>query len=737
MESDHIRALFLQELEQQTAALSQGVLNLEGHELSGRSIDDVFRAAHSLKGAAQVTGSRAVADVAHGMESVLSALRERTLAVDADVVTMLLQAVDWLTEAAGILAADADPDPRQARALRAALTARADADEPDDGGPPLPVPVEEPGGAVADGAVPLPPARGSDVVRLPAAKLDVLLRQTSEIAVARQRVEAVRRDVALADAAMVRHDAQWGRLRTALASAGKTGALPPDVSAAAKQADATWRAAAAAVGPLAATATGAERDLRQAALPLVDSVLDLRTMPFSQVCEGLDRIARDVARRTEGKQAALVVQGGAVELDRAVALALREPLIHLVHNAVDHGIESAAVRQASGKPAPGQVTLSAELRGDRVEVSVRDDGAGLRTAAIEAAAARAGIAAPEHDDDLIQAIFRPGFSTATQVTETSGRGVGLDAVRARLDGLGGSVTVHSEPGGGTTVTLVAPITLSIMHTISVAVGDQIVMLSSAGVRRVTSVRRDDIRLVAGWPTALVDDRHIRLVDLAETLGWPPADEAADGEVPTIVVDAASVGAPVGLTVSSFLGEGQATVHNVGERVAAAPTVVGVNLLPEGGIALILSAIACARIGVSANPSSVLRPDPTEQGLAAARRILLAEDTLTTRALEQGILEAAGYEVLVAVDGAQAWELLQEHGADLVVSDVDMPRMNGVQLCEAVRASGRFADLPFVLVTSLGDEAARRRGLDAGASAYIVKSGFAQGVLLDTIERLLP
>lgn len=751
MQPDHIRALFLQELEEQTAALSRGVLALEEQKASREVLDDVFRAAHSLKGAAHVTGARAVADVAHGMESVLGGIREQIVAADAEIVTALLGAIDWLVTAAAVLAAGDEPDGRQARRLRATLNDLAELDDE----PPPDGPADEGSVAVAshepaddtashqpaDEAEALPaeaaerytpkPAKGAETVRVAAAKLDALLRQASEVSVARQRLEAMKRDVTLAASAIADHDAHWRRLRGMLRSDGCT--VAAEVAAAADRADASWRATAAAVEPLAATSAAVERELRQAAAPLVDKVLDLRTVAFGEVCAGLDRVARDAARRA-AKDVVLTVDGGTVELDRSVALALREPLIHLIHNAVDHGIETPAARLNAGKGAVGHVTVSAQLRAQRVEVVVRDDGAGLHRDAIRAAAARTGFGDVADAEGLVAAVFTPGFTTAAEVTESSGRGVGLDAVRARIDGLGGSVGLVSKAGTGTTVTLVAPITLSILHTISVAVGDQVVMLSSPGVQRAVHVRRSDIRSVGGWPTLVVEDRRIPMVDLAQVLGWPSDEAPADGGVATLLVDVA--GTYVGLTVSALLGEGEATVHSIGERIGAAPAVVGVSLLPQGGIAVILSALACARLGLATSPSRTLHGVHSAPARAIAPRVLLAEDTMTTRALEQGLLEAAGYEVIAAVDGADAWRQLQERGADVVVSDVNMPRMDGLELCAAIRESRRFSDLPVVLVTSLADEDDRRRGSEAGANAYIVKSGFDKGVLLDTLERLL-
>lgn len=733
-ESDRLQDLFLEELEELTGALAQGVAGLDAQDLSRAALDELFRAAHSLKGAAQVMGAREIADAAHGMESVLSALREGTLAIAEEVVAGLIEAADWLQGAPGAMAAGEALDGRQARRLRKQLVELVGPAQDLGDSPPAPQDKAEPaaGDAQVPGRVPAP--RDTDSVRVSAARLDGLLQQTAEVMVARQRLDELRRQLSVATDFFADHDRQWRQLRGTLSEAARHGLVPQETVAAVQRAETSWRLAETAIDPLARQAVGVERDLRQSVVPLAERILELRTVPFAQVCEGFDRLVRDVARAGD-KQAVLAVEGYAVEVDRSVALALRDPLIHLIHNAVDHGIESVAARQAAGKPKVGRVTLTAELSGGQIEIAVADDGAGLDSDAVRAAASGAGLHDLEDEADLVEAVFRAGISTAGVVTETSGRGVGLDAVRARIDGVGGSVDLTSERGKGTTVTLVVPITLSVLHAITARVGDQTVMIPSAGIQRVLRVDPNDVRIVAGRPTILFEDRHVPLVDLAQVLGWSTEASRQNEQVPTIMV--AAGGLQLGLTVSALLGEGEVTVHGLGQRISEAPATVGAALLPDGGVAVILSAMACGRLAAAQSPVSRGQPVDSAEELAVAPRILLAEDTMTTRVLEQGILEAAGYEVVTAVDGADAWQQLRDRGADLVVSDVNMPRMDGFQLCAAIRRSRRFADLPVVLVTSLADEADRRRGVEAGANAYIVKSGFDRGVLLDTVARLLP
>ena len=700
---EHLRSLFLEEFDDLSRALQSGLLDLEGSSAPAGAVTELFRSAHSLKGAAQVAGARPLVLVANGLETLLGGLRNGTLQPTRDLVDGMLTAVDWLTDAAEHMRRGDEADTRSARAVAAQLAGLApgggEALSPDE--PAAVSAVPEPAREVTpplDGPGAL---RERDAVRVAATKLDQVLADAGEVMAARESVEVLRRDLVAAVQTVRGTDEHSTQLRDVLR-------------------------------PLAARAAAAERELRLAAGPLAHNVLQLRMIPFRQICEGLERVARDSAHAND-KRVTLAVDDGSVELDRSIATALREPLIHLVHNAVDHGIEAPAQRQMAGKPETGTVRIAAQLRGGRVAIEVSDDGRGLRTQEVREAADRIGLAAGMDSDDVTAAVFEPGLSTAAAVTETSGRGVGLDAVRARVEGLGGSVDLAFEQGAGTTVTMVVPLTLSIVHAVTVRVAEQILALPSAGVQRVARLAPEALLSIGGHPTMGHDGMHVPVMDLAQVLGLP-SQPPPSGALPVVLVK--SAGSTVALVVQALLGEQELTVHDLGERLHDAPAVLGGALLDGANIALVVSAPACARLGLNAATSPALQPAAPAEDAAARPRILLAEDTMTTRALEKGILEAAGYEVRTAVDGADAWEQLRAHGADVVISDVNMPNMDGFTLCATIRQSRRFADLPVVLVTSLADDADRRRGLEAGASAYITKAGFDQGLLVDTVERLL-
>ena len=468
----------------------------------------------------------------------------------------------------------------------------------------------------------------------------------------------------------------------------------------------------------------AERSIRQAASRLVTTTQGLRLQPFVDACVGLQEAATDVAR-AGGKQVDLVVEGGHMQVDRAVAAALREPLLHLVRNAVDHGIETPAVRHQAGKPPGGRVVVSATVVDGTLELTVADDGGGVDVGALRQAAERGGLPAV---DDVLELAFAPGVSTARQLTTVSGRGVGLDAVRQRVERLGGALRFTSTSCDGTSIAFAVPATLATLRVLLVQAGAQPVAVPLSAVERVQEVERSALRELGGATVLLGDHEPVPVVFLGAALGL---DAAAPSSRTAVLVRLRASAGGGALEVDRVDDELEAVLRPLPARVAGVPGVLGVVNAANGSLALVTNPATCLRWGL-ARPGPQAVAEPTGR----SSRVLLAEDSLTTRALERSILESAGYAVVTAVDGTDAWQLLQREHVDVVVSDVDMPGMSGVELCRAIRGSGRFPQLPVVLVTSLGSREDRLRGAEAGADAYLVKSAFDRQLLLDTLERLL-
>ncbi len=487
------------------------------------------------------------------------------------------------------------------------------------------------------------------------------------------------------------------------------------------------------IDSFAVNMTRDHRQFARAARLLDDEVRRVRMLPFAQSCQGLDRNVRDLAL-AEGKQVELVVEGGEVELDRSVLEGLKDPLLHLVRNAVDHGIEMPDQRRAAGKPATARVTVSAALRGTQVEVVVADDGAGIDRESVRRQAAQRGHDVPALDRDLIDMIFLPGFSTAPLITNISGRGIGLDVVKSRVEGLHGATSIASEPGQGTRFALSVPLTLTTLRVLLVRAAGQSFALASAHVGKLVRVDPHDLRTIKGREMWARDGAPLPVALLSEALGLagnePPSRNA---KLPGLVVVAGD--RRMLFVVDELLAEQEIIIKGLGPRVSRLRFFSGATILPDGAVALVLNAsgLLHAALARSSGLSSSL---PAQAVAPMRKRLLVVDDSLTTRTLEKSILEAAGYEIAVAVDGEEGWKALQENGADLLVTDIEMPRMDGFELTEKVRRSERFGDLPIILLSSRASDSDKARGIEVGANAYIVKRTFEQTELLATIAQLL-
>lgn len=470
------------------------------------------------------------------------------------------------------------------------------------------------------------------------------------------------------------------------------------------------------------------RDLEQ-------EVMAARLIPIATVYAGLPRAVRDVAEAT-GKAVRIELRGETVELDRKILELIQDPLLHLVRNAVDHGVEPATERLDAGKPEVGTIEVSAEAAGGEVRVTIRDDGRGidparLRERAIRSGMLRADEVASLSDSEALDLVFLPGFSTAPLVTDISGRGVGLDVVRSNIGELGGHVMIESQIGYGTQIILVLPLTLVTTRVLLVQLGATRFALPATGCHGTIWVYRDALDTIEGQPTVHHDGRTVVVRHMAELLGVAAAESPGPGQrAPAVLVG--SQQRSVALLVDALLDEREAVVKPLGPIFAAQRSYSGAIQLGDSSLVLLLNPLALIQSATGARRAPALAP-PTP---ARRPRLLVCDDSFTTRELIRSILQSAGYEAAAAVDGADALDKLQAQSYDLVVSDVEMPRVDGFQLTARIRSELALHELPVVLITSLASEEHRRRGLEAGAQAYIVKSQFNQGSLLEVIEQLL-
>jgi two-component system chemotaxis sensor kinase CheA len=451
---------------------------------------------------------------------------------------------------------------------------------------------------------------------------------------------------------------------------------------------------------------------------LRDTAFAMRMLPISAITGPLPRAIRDLARAA-GKEVEFVVTGADTELDRVILEGLSEPLTHLLRNAVVHGIETPAERERAAKPARGRVDLRAVPRGSMVEIVIADDGRGVSREVMEAAG---------REESLAGLLARPGYSTAGEVTELAGRGVGLDAVRAYVNALGGNFSIRSQPGHGMEVVLLLPLGLAVSEVLLFERGGEVYGVPLSAVEEVVMVTKTFT--LQGRRALEVRGNSLPVTDVAATLGieTPPL-----GNRPSAIVVTAG-DRRAATTCDSLLGAEEVVVKPLGPVLADLADYIGAAVLGDGRIALLVAAATLTRQA----PAAAGLPEPeTAPGPATAPKILVVEDSFSVRELQRSILETAGYPVVTAIDGRDALAVLdRDSQIALVVTDIEMPGLDGIGLTQAIRASAARSSLPVVIVTSRGSDDDKRRGIDAGADAYISKSGFGQQTLLALVGRLV-
>ena len=774
---ERLLATFRVEADEHVRGITAGLIALEkgpaDDERAGL-VEGVFREAHSLKGAARAVGLTDVEAVCQALEDLFSGVKAGDLELTRDRFDVAHRAVDV---AAGLVAGGAQAgvavtgvieDLRRAAgkgadeaggaedasagewrpAANAAVSPKAPAAAP--AAPPDAAPEPSPAAAAqspAAGPAPQRPPAPQDTVRISSDKLEQLLAQSEELLTLRLMAGRTLEQVRAVGDLTAEWDKRWAAvlpvLRELRRREEKTGGggrerrrEDPQAQRLLEFAESLGdqlRELGALVADLDRTA---ERNLTSSHLlveGIAEDVKKLLMLPFASVLEALPKLVRDLAR-DQGKDVDLSVSGEAIEVDRRILEELRVVFTHLLRNAVDHGIEEPEARAARAKPARGSIRIDVHRgEGSTVEVVVADDGAGVDVAALKRAASGRGVPAADSSrpaEEVMALAFHSGVSTSAVITDVSGRGLGLAIVREKLEKLGGRVALESVPGEGTVFRLTVPLTLATFRGVLVTAAQEQFVVPAGAVERVLRADPGEAPTVQNRPVLEVDGDTLPLRSLADILELP-GDGSARGAVPVLVV-AADAGR-FACAVDGIGGEQEVIIKSLKPPLRRVRNVAAATILGSGKVVPVLDASDLVKSALRLRGGAA-RPAVTRE--AVKRSVLVAEDSITSRMLLKNILEAAGYEVVTTVDGVDAFSHLKTDRVDAVVSDVDMPRMNGFSLTEAIRADERLKELPVVLVTSLASREDRERGVDAGASAYIVKSSFDQGNLLDTLARLV-
>ena len=756
--------LFREEAETHCASLESGLLKLEANPTDGGvAIEPLMRAAHSVKGAARIIGLDIAVGLAHAMEDVFVAVQDGKETLVSERVDQLLAGTDLLRslskiDEAAIEGWSIEHKPKITETITALeasiavvvaaaeVVVQAPAPPPETEVVETELVVEEsaevPAAAFAESPAP-PPASDapptseaalsreqdeeSRTVRVDSSRLERMMQLAGEVMITSRRFQGIR-----AQAADFDHRLEGME--------GGVGAALRDGHEPLRELRREIDEGRLAVAGLISDLDGLLRRTEEISADLYGQVLGSRMRPFEDGGHGFPRMIRDLAKKL-GKKVRFEVQGGRTRVDREILASLEAPLTHVLRNAVDHGIELPDVRRAAGKPETATLVLEARHHAGMLLVRVREDGGGinpesLRRKIVERGFVDETMAARLEGPELHDFLFLPGFSTAAAVTEVSGRGVGLDVVQSMVHEVGGAVRVESTLGVGTTFELQLPVTRSVVRAALVEVDGEPFGLPLARLSRVTRVPASEITTIEGRRQFQYEGGMIGLIRFATLLGLPETE--GDPDVESVVVVGDSTGR-CGLVVDRFLGEQDLVVRRLDPRFGRVPHVGASAMLEDGSPLFILDVEDVLKSIRQLLGDGRLRGtgrDRVSSDAARAKRVLVVEDSITVREVERQILVQMGLEVETAVDGVDGWNALQAGHYDLVVTDIDMPRMNGIELVTTLRADERFKTIPVVVVSYKDREADRLAGMQAGADAYLTKGSFREGSFVTTVRDLL-
>ncbi|MDZ4064178.1 MAG: hybrid sensor histidine kinase/response regulator [Coriobacteriia bacterium] len=730
-------AKFQEEAQELLQRLNECVITLESSRDDRDLIDQMLRDAHTLKGSSRMVGLIEISDIAHRLEDIMVRIRDGGMAYTPELSDHFFEALDaivYLSENAGKdieIAIDLE-------SLQARLSAVAAETEPVEGDRPATRATAATAETASAQAEVKLTAKVQHTIRIRTGQIDGLLNLVSEVVISQIKAEQRAFEVRQSTMEFSEIWQSWSRLKSVLTSMHiDDEALLSQVMDEVSDLD---RLLSDRRRSLAVSAKGWAEDVSRASVvvnDLQEQAMRLRMLPVSTVFSTFPRAMRDLARSFK-KDVELIVEGADTELDKKVLEEINDPLIHIMRNAVDHGIEPAEERVRLGKPAKGTIRMSARQEGDHIVIEIVDDGTGIDPDKVRTAAVRKGYiseaeASSMSDREAQYLIFEKGFSTSAIITEISGRGVGMDVVREFIvEKLKGSLDVVSVLGEGTTFRLTIPLTLAIIRALMLRIGNQLFALPTASVEETTRITPDEIIKVEGREVIRRQRRTIPLMPLGDILGVTHTGHEG-GKIPIATIGFS--GHRMGFIVDALVGEQQIVIKPLGSHLRKVDNVAGVTILGAGEVVPILNV---PDLMASARRRTTRRVDTkTADNAAGPRRILICEDSFTTRELERSIFEAAGYDVEVAMDGAQGLAKLKEGLiVDAVVSDVQMPNMTGFELTRAIKGDPGLTDIPVVIVTSLERDEEKAEGIQAGADAYITKSVFNQDTLLDTVERLI-
>ncbi|HOC58979.1 MAG TPA: hybrid sensor histidine kinase/response regulator [Smithellaceae bacterium] len=759
---------FEKELEEHLGILNKGLLALEqSPEAQDREVllAEIFRSAHSLKGAARFVKLKDIELIAHRLEDALSFIRKEGRPPTSEQIDAFLQSLDamdasmkasrqgeklnekHLGEIISRLSRITGKEEEQAQktekaekagALLSSATSSSVTTQNS-----FEISAEQTGHAQL---APYSHSGGEDTIRVTTAKLDALMGNMGELMIVRMRTEQFIDQIKAMQQHVLAWQKSWLKARPGYVRLKRNLAGSHDSDFTrfldfVEHHEQELKAVNAEINALLGNLKNDRNYLHLVTDDMHNSIRNARMLPIATLFDIFPRMVRDLARDF-GKDIILEMTGQETEVDRQALEMIKDPLMHIVRNAVDHGIEPPEERVSIGKPRSGTIRISAEHRGSNLLLIIADDGRGVNPASVRRAAVERGLLSAEEvetlgDQEVVELIFCSGISTAEKITDISGRGVGMDVVRTILEQMHGQAQVETAPGLGTMLMLTFPLTIATSQALLVRVAGETLALPMSNVERMLRVSVAGIKNVNGHPAIFAEGRPLSLFSLSQILEFSKTEQpfAANAKIPVLITSLAEK--RIALRVDAFLSTQQIVVKSLGSQLRKIRKITGVAILGDGQLVPVLNMADIMKAVHTKALAPALLPLIARE--TRRRHVLVVDDSITTRTLEKHILENAGYEVATSVDGQEAWDRIRSSDQqlpDVVVSDVDMPRINGFGLAGNIKADSRYAHIPVVLVTSLDDPADRLRGLEAGADAYIVKTTFDQRELLEAIERLI-
>jgi two-component system chemotaxis sensor kinase CheA len=762
-------AIFKAETEDHLTKLDNGLVELEKQPDNVELVSDLNREVHTLKGAARVFGFCEIQDIAHRIEDIFeevagkravfsSFIAERIFKgldairtilekivqekeIDVDASDMCRELEECISGTQGVRTQEKRETGHKGEKEVGATRFRA-VETQEKGGQGK----EHEGGNTQDEVVdriseavaPHPSAQMEEYIRVPLSRVDKLLYLVGEVVINRMKTSAM----IVQAKRLSKLSKEMQKSISSLSEAIKKEFSPQDGEATKwlSQCDAQMQKLREHTLKLYDHVSTESFHLDPVIDELQAKMKEIKMLPLSTILEGFPRMVRDIASQ-QGKEVNLVISGEETEIDKKVLEGIKTSLIHILRNCIDHGIEGPDVRVALGKQRYGTINVSAFHEADNVVITVEDDGRGMDIDQIKQTALNKRLVSSYElegmtDKEILNIVFMNGYSTSPVVTDVSGRGMGLNIVRRDIANLKGRVILDTQKNRETKFTLVLPLTIAIIQVLLVEVQNMLFALPMLSITESVKVNMDDVSTIEGRMAIQLREHIVPLVRLNEVLQLPPArDEEGKAKNEMSVVIATSFDSRVGFIVDEIVGEEEVFIKSLGKHLGKVKNVSGVIIMATGEVVVVLdiadliahSALSLPQVTGKRRASKVERKE---------KRILVVEDAFSTRELEKNILETHGYLVDTAVDGLDALDRMTGTKYDLIVSDIEMPRMDGFELCRTLKKKEGYKDIPFVMITALQKEEDKRRGIEVGAAAYIIKSAFEQTNLLETIERLV-